>query len=230
VINSLLELIKNRLQDDLAKIVPKAQWHRLPLERVSTPTLPCVAMYDGEITFLPIRQDHSLEQNSREFQQAFWIDLVGQNSMKVEQLTSLIAGSITLNQQRWLAKCNPSSQNNQPPEDRPHHYQSATIATRHRFRQIQLIGASSDYDGGKVRSRLEFLVFGQLEIAQLKPDSLTWIETISATGTLGQAQNSRNKSDQPISWEIPITPDQPIKQEIDISSTGNGDDKRDRDD
>lgn len=195
MIDSLLELIKNQLRSDLAELVPKTQWHRLPLERVNTSTFPCVAMYDGEITFLPIRQDRYLEQNSREFQQAFWIDLAGQNSIQVEQLTSLIVGLISLNQQTWLAACN------QLPEDSAPHYKSSTIATRHRFRQIQIVGASPHYEEGKVRSRLQFFVIGQLDIMPLKPDSGAVLKTITTTGKLGRFEDKQPKVDDTTQWE-----------------------------
>jgi hypothetical protein len=211
VINLLLDLIKTRLQDDLVKIVPKAQWHGVPLEQVKTPKLPGVAIYGGVITFLPIRQDRSLEQNCREFQQEFWIDLLGRNSAQVEQITSLTVGLISLHQQSWLTECN------QPLKDDAHYYQSATIATRHRFRQIQMIGASSDYEQEKVRSRLEFLAFGQLEITKLEPDSPALLQTISTTGTLGQLQGNQLESDQATQWKTQVKSDQIAKRKIDIN-------------
>lgn len=195
MITPLLDLIKTQLQADLAEVEPKAQWHGMPLEQVKMPNLPCVAIYGGEITFLPTRQDRSLGKDCREFQQAFWVELMGQNSAKVEQLTSLIVGLISLNQQIWLAT------GNERPKDNTHHYRSSTIATRHRFRQIQIVGASLDYEEGKVRSRLQFCVIGQLEIMSLKPDSGAVLKTITASGKLGMVEDKWAKVDDTPPWE-----------------------------
>lgn len=198
MINPLIDLIKTWLQDDLAKVVPKAQWHGLPLEQVKNLKVPCVALYGGDVTFLPTRQDRSLERDSREFQQDFWIDLEGQSSTQIEQLTSLIVGLISLNQQTWLADFN------QSPKDSPHHYSSLTIATRHRLRQIQIVGATPGYDEGKVRSRLQFRAIGQLEMTLLTPDLGTLLETVITTGKLGQAKNNSSTVDDTTQWETTV--------------------------
>ncbi|MBD2110040.1 hypothetical protein [Nodosilinea sp. FACHB-13] len=198
MINPLIDLIKIQLQNDLVKVVPKAQWHGMPLEQVENLKVPCVAIYGGDITFLPIHQNRSRDQDCREFQQELWIDLMGKSNAQVEQLTSLIMGLISLNQQIWLADCN------QLLSDSAHHYSSSTISTRHRFRQIQIVSASPKHDGDKVRSRLRFCAIGQLEMTQLAPDQATLIKTIIATGTIGQVQNSQTKSDQITGWKTDI--------------------------
>lgn len=209
MINPLIDLIQTRLQADLVKIVPKAQWHGLPLEQVKTPKLPCVAIYGGKVTFLPIRPDRALGQDCRDFQQEFWIDLLGQNSAQVEQITSLTVGLISLNQQAWLVDCN------HPPEDSAHHYQSATIATRHRFRQVQIVGASLDYEEGKVRSRLQCCAIGQLEIIPLNPDPGASLEIVTITGKIGRGENTWANVDDTTQWRTAINISMPGDGSVD---------------
>lgn len=179
MIHALLEASLRQLQGDLGDVVKPLLWGLGPIAEDKSP--PWVALYGGAITLAPAPKSLDPSVTTSDFQQEFWIEIASPRAQTLEQLTSLIVASLTLRQAALVEGFN-------QPVLEGHTYSTAQVATRHRLRQIQFVGATPDYGGGKVRSQLQFRAIGQLEMLLVTPDDGTVLRTVIATGSLSQTK------------------------------------------
>ncbi|MBE9158174.1 hypothetical protein IQ265_15255 [Nodosilinea sp. LEGE 06152] len=182
MIHTLLELGLRQLQGDLGDVVTSLSWGLGPIAENTPP--PWVVLSGGAIALAPAPKSLDPSVTTSDFQQELWIEIASPTAQTLEQLTSLTVASLTLRQTALVESFNQASAPGR------YTYSAAQVATRHRLRQIQFLGATPTHDRGKLRSQLQFRAIGQLEMVLLTPDRGTVLRTVIATGGLSQTDDT----------------------------------------
>ncbi|MFQ4135464.1 hypothetical protein PGN35_004020 [Nodosilinea sp. PGN35] len=196
MIHALLEASLRQLQGDLGDVVKPLSWRLGPIAADISP--PWVALYGGAIALAPAPKSLDPTVAVSDFQQEFWVAIASPTAQTLEQLTSLIVASLSLRQSALVERFNQSS------GPGGHTYSTAQVATRHRLRQIQFVGAAPDYGGDRVRSQLQFRAIGQLEMRLLTSEPGTLLKTVVTTGQLAQAPHRWANVDHTTQWETTV--------------------------
>ncbi|NEO79620.1 hypothetical protein [Moorena sp. SIO4G3] len=195
MIQNLLSQISEQLQKELIQDISKSQIEIVAASITESPTKrPHISIYPGKWEILPTlrsshpQQLHPEQQNptiittSREFKQAFFIDICDADLTNLEKLASLTTGIILTNYKELIENYNLSTANN---------YQAQQTSTTHRISQITILEGSYDYLNNTPKLKLKWQVIGQVNFSKSITEFVAPIEEIEINQTVSSKLNTR---------------------------------------
>ncbi|NEP37736.1 hypothetical protein [Moorena sp. SIO3B2] len=194
MIQNLLSQISQQLQKELTDDISQGQIEIVAAPITESPTtLPHISIYPGKweiaSTFRsthpqqlhPEQQNPTIITTSREFKQAFFIDICDPDLTKLEKLASLATGIILTNYKEIIETYNLSTANN---------YQAQQTATTHTISQITILEGSYDYLNNTPKLKLKWQVIGQVNFSKSITEFVAPIEEIEINQSVSSQRSA----------------------------------------
>ncbi|AOY81297.1 hypothetical protein BJP36_16700 [Moorena producens JHB] len=194
MIQHLLSQISQQLQKELTNDISQGQIEIVAQPITESPKqLPHIAIYPGKWEISPTlisshpQQLHPEQQKptiittSREFKQAFFIDICDADLTNLEKLASLTTGVILTNYKELIENYNLSNSTN---------YQAQQTSTTHTISQITIFEGSYDYLNNTSKLKLKWQVIGQVNFSKTITEFVDPIAEIEINQTVSSQRSA----------------------------------------
>ena len=178
MIDHLIQAITTTLKIELqGKKIPQKSWGTAPISGNTSLTLPYITLYPSQLQARQPPQQHSPKPPSdnlrvltltQDVQQDFAIDLYAKTAAALEEIASLVLGSLLTYHDQLIETYNTTKPK----------YQSHSVSTHHYLRQFQFLRGTPVYRPSAVGLQLAFRVTGHLVLTRPLTESLIPIHKV----------------------------------------------------